>query len=198
MESLSYVKSINFGYSYSSLLKKMIKEADYNTYLHSQRLKMTALLLGEELELEKDKLEDLMLLAELHDLGKIVISNDILFNDVPLNENEWQQIKEHPVTGFQIAYISLDMVDVAEGILTHHEWWDGSGYPLALKGEDIPLAARIIALVDAYDVMKYGRNYKKAMSDQEIIEELRISSGIQFDPLLVKIFIDRLTNVSYN
>jgi HD-GYP domain-containing protein (c-di-GMP phosphodiesterase class II) len=176
----------------------MIKEADYNTYLHSQRLKMTALLLGEELELEKDKLEDLMLLAELHDLGKIVISNDILFNDVPLNENEWQQIKEHPVTGFQIAYISLDMVDVAEGILTHHEWWDGSGYPLALKGEDIPLAARIIALVDAYDVMKYGRNYKKAMSDQEIIEELRISSGIQFDPLLVKIFIDRLTNVSYN
>ena len=190
MESLSYAKNINFDYSYSSLLKKMIKETDYNTYLHSQRLKAPALLLGEELELENDKLGDLMLLAELHDLGKIIISNDILVNDGPLNESEWQQIKEHPVTGFQIAYTSLDMVDVAEGILTHHEWWDGSGYPLALKGEDIPLAARIIAVVDAYDVMKYGRNYKPAMSDQEIIEELTVSSGIQFDPLLVKIFID--------
>jgi len=190
MESLSYAKNINFDYSYSNLLKKMIKEADYNTYLHSQRLKTPALLLGEELELEKDELEDLMLLAELHDLGKIIISNDILFNDGPLNKSEWQQIKEHPVTGFQIAYTSLDMVDVAEGILTHHEWWDGSGYPLALQGEDIPLAARIIAVVDAYDVMKYGRNYKKAMSDREIIEELTVSSGIQFDPLLVKIFID--------
>jgi HD-GYP domain-containing protein (c-di-GMP phosphodiesterase class II) len=147
-------------------------------------------MLGEALELDKNELEDLALLAELHDLGKMVIADDILDNDGPLNKKEWQQIKEHPVTGFQIAYTSLEMVDIAEGILTHHEWWDGSGYPLSLKGEDIPLAARIIAVVDAYDVMKYGRNYKRAMNNREIIEELKISSGIQFDPLLVKIFID--------
>jgi len=168
----------------------MIKEADYDIYLHSQRLKAPALMLGEALELEKEELEKLALLAELHDLGKMVITDDILDKDGPLNEYEWRQIKEHPITGFQIAYTSLEMVDVAEGILTHHEWWDGSGYPLALNGEDIPLAARIIAIVDAYDVMRYGRNYKRAMNDQEIIEELTISSGIQFDPLLVKIFID--------
>jgi HD-GYP domain-containing protein (c-di-GMP phosphodiesterase class II) len=190
MENLSYAKNLNFDYSYPDLLKKMIKEADYNTYLHSQRLKVPALMLGEALELDKNELEDLALLAELHDLGKMVIADDILDNDGPLNKKEWQQIKEHPVTGFQIAYTSLEMVDIAEGILTHHEWWDGSGYPLSLKGEDIPLAARIIAVVDAYDVMKYGRNYKRAMNNREIIEELKISSGIQFDPLLVKIFID--------
>lgn len=190
MENLSYAKNLHFDYSYSGLLKKMIKEADYNTYRHSQRLKAPALMLGEALKMEKNKLEKLALLAELHDLGKMVITDDILDKNGPLNETEWQQIKEHPVTGFQIAYTSLDMIDVAEGILTHHEWWDGSGYPLALKGEDIPLAARIIAIVDAYDVMRYGRNYKRAMNDQEIVEELIISSGIQFDPLLVKIFID--------
>ena len=190
MENLSYVKNLNFDYSYSSLLKKMIKEADYNTYLHSQRLKTPALILGEALEMEKDELKKLALLAELHDLGKIVITDNILEKGGPLNEVEWQQIREHPVTGFQIAYNSIEMIDVAEGILTHHEWWDGSGYPLALKGEDIPLVARIIAIVDAYDVMKYGRNYKRSMSDQEIREELTISSGIQFDPLLVKMFID--------
>jgi len=190
MENISYAKNLHFNYSYPDLLKEMIKEADYNTYLHSQRLKIPALMLGEALELDKDELKVLALLAELHDLGKMVIADDILDKDGPLNEMEWQQIKEHPVTGFQIAYTSLNMVDVAEGILTHHEWWNGSGYPLALKGEDIPLAARIIAIVDAYDVMKYGRNYKRAMSDREIIEELTISSGIQFDPLLVKIFID--------
>ena len=190
MENISYAKNLHFNYSYPDLLKEMIKEADYNTYLHSQRLKIPALMLGEALELDKDELKVLALLAELHDLGKMVIADDILDKDGPLNEMEWQQIKEHPVTGFQIAYTSLNMVDVAEGILTHHEWWNGSGYPLALKGEDIPLAARIVAIVDAYDVMKYGRNYKRAMSDREIIEELTISSGIQFDPLLVKIFID--------
>lgn len=190
MENLSYAKNLNFDYSYPDLLKKMIKEADYNTYLHSQRLKAPALMLGEALELDHKELENLILLAELHDLGKMVIADDILDNDGPLNKKEWQQIKKHPVTGFQIAYTSLEMVDIAEGILTHHEWWDGSGYPLSLKGEDIPLAARIIAVVDAYDVMKYGRNYKRAMNNREIIEELKISSGIQFDPLLVKIFID--------
>mgnify|MGYP006436155309 CR=1 FL=1 len=190
MQNLNYAKNLHFDYSYPSLLKKMIKEADYNTYLHSQRLKAPALMLGEALELGKKELEELALLAELHDLGKMVIADDILDKDGHLDEYEWQQIKEYPVTGFQIAYTSLEMVDVAEGILTHHEWWDGSGYPLAIKGEDIPLAARIIAVVDAYDVMRYGRNYKRAMNDQEIIKELTISSGIQFDPLLVKIFID--------
>ncbi len=190
MKNLNYAKNLHFDYNYPGLLKKMIKEADYNTYLHSQRLKVPALMLGEALELGKKELEELALLAELHDLGKMVITDDILDKDGPLDEYEWQQIKEHPITGFQIAYISLEMVDVAEGILTHHEWWDGSGYPLALKEEEIPLTARIIAIVDAYDVMRYGRNYKRAMNDQEIIEELTISSGIQFDPLLVKIFID--------
>jgi HD-GYP domain-containing protein (c-di-GMP phosphodiesterase class II) len=190
MENLSYAKNLHFDYSYPGLLKKMIKEADYNTYLHSQRLKAPALMLGEALEMKKDELEKLALLAELHDLGKMVISDDILDKNGHLNELEWQQIKEHPITGFQIAYTSLEMIDVAEGILCHHEWWDGSGYPLALKAEDIPLAARIIAVVDAYDVMKYGRNYKRAMSDCEIREELIVSSGIQFDPLLVRIFID--------
>lgn len=190
MQNLNYAKNLQLNYSYSGLLKKMIKEADYNTYLHSQRLKAPALMLGEAMKLGKKELEELALLAELHDLGKMVIADDILDKDGPLNEYEWQQIKEHPIIGFQIAYTSLEMVDVAEGVLTHHEWWDGSGYPLALKGEDIPLAARIIAIVDAYDVMRYGRNYRRAMNDQEIVEELTISSGIQFDPLLVKIFID--------
>lgn len=94
------------------------------------------------------------------------------------------------MVGFQMAYNSLDLIKVAEGILTHHEWWDGSGYPLGIGGGDIPLIARIIAVVDAYDVMKYGRNYRDAMLDAEIIDELKRSAGSQFDPLVVEKFVN--------
>lgn len=190
MLKMNYVKSLNFSYDYAELLKKIIKETSYETYLHSQRLKEPAFQLGKYLNLNKQQLAEVVLLAELHDLGKIVIDNNILAKKGPLNNEEWARVKEHSQIGFQLAYNSLEIINVAQGILTHHEWWNGEGYPFGIGGESIPLIARIIAIVDAYDVMKYGRNYQQAMSKEKIIEELINSAGSQFDPELIGLFIE--------
>lgn len=190
MTNINYDKNLKFDYNYVGILKKIIKISDSDTYKHSQRLKKRALKLAAEFELNSEDTRDLLVLAELHDLGKTIIDKEILNKNGPLNNKEWIKIKEHPMVGFQMAYNSLDLIKVAEGILTHHEWWDGSGYPLGIGGGDIPLIARIIAVVDAYDVMKYGRNYRDAMSDTEIIDELKRSAGSQFDPLVVEKFVN--------
>lgn len=189
MKNTNHAKNLKFDYNYAAILKKIIKNYDPDTYEHSQRLKSPALELADEFEFEQEDIRNLLILAELHDLGKIIIDKNILNKNGPLNNKEWIKIKEHPMVGFQMAYNSLNLIKVAEGILTHHEWWDGSGYPLGIGGEEIPLIARIIAVVDAYDVMKYGRNYRDAMSDTEIIDELRRSAGSQFDPLVVEKFV---------
>lgn len=192
MQNINYAKNLKYDYNYAGILKKIIKNSDPDTYKHSQRLKRPALKLAAEFELERKDIRNLLLLAELHDLGKIIIDKEILNKKSSLNNKEWIKIKEHPMVGFQMAYNSLDLIKVAEGILTHHEWWDGSGYPLEIGGEEIPLIARIIAVVDAYDVMKYGRNYRTAMDETEIVEELRRSAGTQFDPLVVEKFVNQI------
>ncbi|MGP3778637.1 HD-GYP domain-containing protein [Halanaerobium saccharolyticum] len=190
MQNINYAKNLKLDYNYAVLLKKVIKNSDPDTYEHSQRLKRPALKLAVEFELLREDTRDLLILAELHDLGKIIIDKEILNKNASLNNKEWIKIKEHPLVGFQMAYNSLDLIKIAEGILTHHEWWNGSGYPLGIGGEEIPLIARIISAVDAYDVMKYGRNYRDAMTEAEIVNELKKLAGIQFDPLVVEKFVN--------
>ncbi len=135
------------------------------------------------------ELSRLELLITLHDIGKINISEDILTQKGALTSEEWEIIKKHPEIGFRIAKATDDFSHVAEKILSHHERWDGTGYPRGLKGIDIPLLARITAVADAYEVMSNGRPYKKAMSQDEITEEFKISAGKHFDPEIVKIFL---------
>jgi HD-GYP domain-containing protein (c-di-GMP phosphodiesterase class II) len=107
----------------------------------------------------------------------------------PLTAEEWKIIKKHPETGYRIVRATGKPDEVADEILSHHERWDGSGYPQGLKGEEIPLLARITAIADAYEVMSAGRVYKKAMSKHEIIAELKRCAGSQFDPELTEIFL---------
>ncbi|GAG66829.1 unnamed protein product, partial [marine sediment metagenome] len=129
------------------------------------------------------------LLATIHDIGKVAILDVILNKKQNLSKKEWDIIKRHPEIGYRIAVSSKQLSSIAEYILTVHEWWDGNGYPQGLKGEDIPVLSRIIAAVDAYEVMITGRPYKKAVSKSEAIAELEKCSGTQFDPRLVKKFI---------
>jgi HD-GYP domain-containing protein (c-di-GMP phosphodiesterase class II) len=163
-------------------------EKSQETEEHAERLIKYSQKIGEKLELSQDTIDDLVLSANLHDLGKVGIDNQLLSKEGKLTEEEWEEIKKHPEIGYRIALSSPDIAHIAEYILSHHERWDGSGYPQGLKEEDIPLLSRILSIVDAYDAMTSSRPYNVVKSKEEAIEELRKFSGSQFDPKLVEIF----------
>ena len=144
---------------------------------------------GKVLELWEDDLNNLDLLARLHDLGKIAIPRHILNKPSSLTPREWKLIEKHPEVGYRIAESSPDLLPIAQAILAHHERWDGTGYPRGLQGDVIPLLSRIIAVVDAYDVMTGGRPYKEPMSLKDAVAELKRCAGSQFDPRVVEAFI---------
>lgn len=157
---------------------------------HALRMQKLAHELGKEIDLSNSELNRLSLLATLHDIGKTTISKNILNKAGDLTEVEWEIIKEHPETGYKIAAASDDFALVAEEILAHHEHWNGSGYPRGLAAEDIPFLARIISIVDAYDVMTNDRSYSKAIAKEKALAEIKKCAGSQFDPELAKVFIE--------
>ncbi len=136
--------------------------------------------------------QDLALFAKFHDIGKVAVSDSILSKDGPLTPEEWGEMKRHPEIGYRIASSTPDLVPIADWILKHHEWWNGQGYPLGIKGEEIPIECRLMAIVDAYEAMTSIRPYRKALSFQDAIDQLSSHSGTQFDPELVKTFLKML------
>jgi len=172
----------------SSLEKNLVKKG-YETAEHIKRMRNRAVELGKSLDLDGDKIQELSMLATLHDIGKIALSDIIIFKPGELNPEEWKEIRRHPEIGCQIAQTSSEFKDIAKGILYHHERWDGKGYPKGIKEGNIPLTSRIISIVDAYDAMTNDRPYRKSISKKEAIKELKRNSGFQFDPFLVKRFI---------
>jgi len=156
---------------------------------HALRMTKLAFDFGEKLELSTSELNRLSLLATLHDIGKTSIAETILKKPGSLNDTEWERIKEHPKRGYKIASASEEFALVADPILAHHEKWDGSGYPEGLRGEEIPYLARIITIIDSYDVMTNDRPYSKAMSQKEALAEIKSCAGSQFDLELADQFI---------
>ena len=123
-------------------------------------------------------------------MGLIAVPVDILMKKGPLDQSEWAVIRRHPEVGYRIARAtSSETSSVADEILSHHERWDGGGYPNGLKGEKIPFLSRILSILDAFDVMTHDRPYRKARTVQEALEEIRSCSGSQFDPSLVELFL---------
>ena len=173
-------------------LERTLSEKSHETEQHAKRMDNFARTLGKNIGLTENILNNLSLLASLHDIGKVAITEEILLKKLKLTEEEWEAIKKHPVIGSNIVKSTRQIAHISEGILHHHEWWNGAGYPSGLKGEEIPIESRIISIVDAYDVMRNGRPYKKKMSKIEAIEELRRCSGTQFDTELVEIFIKKV------
>lgn len=170
-------------------LLKALEARDYMTEEHGGRMGERITRMCRGLELSKATEHNFFLLAIFHDIGKIGIPDKILFKPGPLNKIEWQTMKEHSKIGHRIAESTPELSHIAEWILHHHEKYDGTGYPSGLKGNDIPLACRILAIVDAYDAMVSDRVYRKAMSHEDALMELRNESGTQFDPWLVDKFI---------
>ena len=175
--------------SFLNSLEKTLWARSHETKEHCQRMQEMTLVLGQAINLPESELDNLRLLATLHDIGKIAISSSILDNPGELTGEEWEAIKKHPEIGYRIALSSPEMAPIAESILYHHEHWDGTGYPLGIKGEEIPVLSRILTIADCYDVMINGRPYQKAVSHEEAWLELERCSERHFDPQLVKIAI---------
>jgi len=171
-------------------LMNALAEKDYIVDGHARRLALLCRKLGRELGLSPRRQADLALLSQVHDLGKVGIPDAIIYKEGPLNENEWAIMKQHPEKGYRIALSSNYLTNVAGLILKHHERWDGSGYPLGLKGSEIPLECRILSVVDSYDTMTSGRPYCNSRSREEAVGEIRRCAGSQFDPEIVNVFLE--------
>lgn len=169
-------------------LQELLWEKDYQTEEHVMRLSRMVRMIGIELGLSAREIVDLTQVAMLHDIGKISVPVEILNKPGILTAEEWAAIKKHSEIGYRIARSSGELAHISEAILYHHEWWDGSGYPQGLKGEEIPLYSRIVSIVDSYDVMTHHRPYKQTMDHATALEEIRKWSGKQFDPYLVSVF----------
>ncbi len=170
-------------------LMTALAERDYITEGHAARLQEICMMLGEKLNLNSSQLSDLALLSQVHDLGKVGIPDKILFKPGKLEDDEWEVMKMHLEKGYRIALSSHELSSIADLVLKHHERWDGKGYPLGLKGEEIPLLCRILSVVDAFDAMTHDRPYQVAVSDREALAELKRFAGKQFDPHIVDLFI---------
>jgi len=176
-----------------SSLKKTLFERSYETEEHAQRLLNICKKVGAALGLSDSEQDDLNLLAILHDIGKIGISDKILLKPATLENEEWIEMQKHPEIGFRIAQASHELSHIAEYILTHHERWDGNGYPQGLKGTQIPKLSRIISIADAYDAMTNSRPYKQPINHEEALEEIKRCAGTQFDPEIVDVFVKVLS-----
>jgi diguanylate cyclase (GGDEF)-like protein/PAS domain S-box-containing protein/putative nucleotidyltransferase with HDIG domain len=175
-------------------IKATLFEKSNETEEHVERMAVHAVALGKEMGLRGAELDELELGALLHDIGKIRVDLSILKKPGKLDEKEWEEIRKHPETGYRIAQSVSEMQNVSEIILCHHERWDGTGYPQQLKEEEIPLLARIISVVDAYDAMTDERGYQRVLSSQEAVAEILHCAGSQFDPRVASTFVEKILN----
>jgi putative nucleotidyltransferase with HDIG domain len=169
-------------------LAETIEKRDPYTAGHTKRVMNYSLAIGRMMGFSKKEIENLKLSAILHDIGKIGIRDDVLLKNDKLTSDEFKKIMMHTVYGAEILNHIRQLKSVVPGVKNHHEKYDGSGYPDGLKGDEIPVIARIIAVTDTFDAMTTDRPYRKGLSFDEAFEELKKMAGTQFDPNVVNAF----------
>jgi HD-GYP domain-containing protein (c-di-GMP phosphodiesterase class II) len=174
------------------ILAAALDARDNYTLNHSARVATLSLRVGRRLGLEQSELKDLEMACFLHDIGKIRVPDMVLHKPAPLDAQEARLIRRHPEQGAEILGLAQSLRKHVPVVLHHHEWYDGSGYPGGLRGEDIPLFAQIVSIADAYDAMTSSRPYRPGRSRKEAIEEIRAFRGRQFAPRLADLFVEAL------
>ncbi len=169
-------------------LAATVDAKDHHTYGHSKKVSDYAVALAEALHLPQDKIATIRAASLLHDIGKVGIPDSILSKEGALTDEEWEPVRAHPQLGVEILRHVIDLVNCLPAILHHHERYDGKGYPSGLKGENIPIEARILSIADAYDAMTSPRPYREQLTSQEALDELKRCAGTQFDPEFVDVF----------
>ncbi len=187
----SSIRSKTVDLIMNALFEKSKREAS-----HSKRVSNICSGIASEVGLDKDAVSQIKIAGLIHDIGKIGIDENILNKTGRLIPDERSEIEKHPEIGWRLLSSTNEFSELAQFVLNHHEKWDGSGYPHGIKGEAIPIEARIIAIADAYDAMTSKRSYQESMSMEEAVEELRRCSGTHFDPAIVQVFLNRVLKKS--
>jgi HD-GYP domain-containing protein (c-di-GMP phosphodiesterase class II) len=163
-------------------ISRILDERDHYTAVHSSEVAELAVKIGQEMGLPQGEIEKIDIAARVHDIGKIAVPDAILLKPAPLTEEEWEVMKRHPLISAELIEGLEIYKPVADAVRHEHERWDGSGYPDGLKGEEIPLLARIIAAADIYNALVTRRPYRKALPNEQAVETIRNMRGRDLDP----------------
>jgi len=177
------------------LIMNMLFEKSSREEKHSKRVGDLCKAIATRMQFSKDNISQIKTAGLLHDIGKIGIEEKILNKSNALDIDDWKEIKKHPEAGWRILSAASEFTELAGFVLEHHERWDGKGYPKGLKGEEISVQARIIAVADSYDAMTNKRSYRQALNEEDAIIEIQRSSGTQFDPQIVTAFIEIICEI---
>ena len=184
-----FLEKIDFHEFIESIVE-ILEAKDSYTRGHSSRVAHYSMLIAKELGLNNEEVELCHFAGHLHDIGKIGVPDAIITKTSALTNHEYEEIKNHSEYGYKILKKVSSLKDMAIIVLHHHERWDGKGYPKGLKGEDIPIISRIIAVADAFDAMTSNRSYRKPMNIGDALDELKKNKGTQFHGEIVDIFIN--------
>ncbi|MBC3797697.1 HD domain-containing phosphohydrolase [Acetobacterium tundrae] len=174
------------------LVMRTLYEKNNREMLHSKRVSEICEAIALQMGFETEMVNQIRLAGLVHDIGKIGIDEKILNKHGKLNQVEWKEIQRHPEIGYRILNSSTEFMELATYVLQHQEKWDGQGYPLGLKGDNISIQARIIGIADAYDAMTSYRTYGDALSEEDAIKEIKRCSGSQFNPEIARIFVEKV------
>lgn len=192
-KNLAYGEELHKSYIDTiALLSHLIEVKDIYTSSHVQKTTYYAREICQRLNLPEQITRYIEQAALLHDIGKIAIDSSILLKSSPLTPSERKEIEKHPLLGANILEPIFQLKPISSIIMYHHEWYNGAGYPEGLKGDEIPIGARIVSVLDAFDAMISDRPYRKALTLDKAIEELEKGKGTQFDPKIVEIFVEIL------